>query len=473
MAASPKNKKQPNKITSLLSSKRNISILLIVIIAAFGAWRVFLSEASPNNCQLEKSVNICDIDQVQGNLDNILSNGAEAYNLNKKDPKNWPQYYGTAFRAPTSALDGSQPVYRVYNSSVTAHDYMLEAGKKDKEAKNPGKVTVEKIAFYAWPDGKRTGTVAVYRLTQSGGTTKVIFTTDRAWRDKLIAADVNNKDGWKDGGIPFYAFPPAYQAIGTNGKPQANPYDCSIKENFVSDRCTAARNNVATAVKEGNIAASNSCPTTLTAYINEPFPSRFPKACQDKWNKESSNCSIKENFASDRCKDARVAFEKAEKERIARENAERQAAEARQNRNTGSGRNTGGGTGGSSSPRIDPKQPTECPRGKVYFGGSCKNSQDVRNLALIVECRNSGRFWVNGACIRGVSEGKNWWCKLNPGEYQIQGPKAKWNKGDAFLRVIYNVKNRDAAQKRCDAMRTFINRTAEYRGYTNQLSGPY
>jgi hypothetical protein len=89
MAASPRNKKQPNKITSLLSSKRNIYILLIVIIAAIGAWRVFISGASPNNCQPEKGVNICDIDQVQGNLDNVLSNGPEAYNLNKNDPGNF------------------------------------------------------------------------------------------------------------------------------------------------------------------------------------------------------------------------------------------------------------------------------------------------------------------------------------------------------------------------------------------------
>ena len=368
-----------NNKLSMLSSKRNISILLIVIIAAFGAWRVLLSGASPNNCQPEKGVNICDIDEVQGNLDNILSNGPEAYNLNKNDPGNWPLYLGTAFRAPASSLDGAQPVYRVFNSSVSWHDYMLEAGKKDKEAKSPGKVANEGIAFYAWPSASRAGLVPVYRLTQSGGTTKVIFTTDRAWRDKLVAADINNSEGWKDGGIPFYAFPPTYKAIATDGKPQANPYDCSVKENFVSDRCTASRTNLATAVASGNIAASNDCPATLIAYNNEPFPSRFPQVCQDKWNKELSNCSVKENFVSDRCKDVRAAFDKAEEERIARENAERQAAVARQNTSTGSGRSSGssgGSTGGGSNGIVD------CSKLQYYSTNECKAARDNLSTAL-------------------------------------------------------------------------------------------
>jgi hypothetical protein len=459
--------KTKNNKLSMLSSKRNISILLIVIIAAFGAWRVFLSGASPNNCQPEKGVNICDIDQVQGNVDNILSNGPEAQNLGK-DSANWPLYLGTAFRAPTSSLDGAQPVYRVFNSSVSWHDYMLEAGKKDKEAKSPGKVANEGIAFYAWPDGSRAGTVPVYRLTQAGGTTKVIFTTDRAWRDKLVAADINNSEGWKDGGIPFYAFPPTYKAIATDGKPQTNPYDCSVKENFVSDRCTAARTNLTTAVASGNIAASNDCPATLEAYIKEPFPSRFPQECQDKWNKELSNCSVKENFVSDRCKDARAAFDKVEEERIARENAERQAAIARQSRSTGSGT----GTGASTSPVVDPGQSTDCPKGEVYFGGSCRNSQEVQNLGLVLQCQNSGRFWANGVCIETVRGGKDWNCVLLPGEMQRQLPKSPWTPGTKFTNRINNVKNKEAAQKQCDAMRTFLNKTDQYRKYKNKLEGP-
>jgi hypothetical protein len=330
MATSPKYKNTTN-ITSKLTNKRNVSIVLIAIIAAFGAWRVFLSGASPNNCQPEKSVNICDIDQVQGNTDNILSNGPEAQDLNKKDPGTWPLYFGTAFRAPSTSLDGAQPVYRVYNNSVTWHDYMFDASAKSKQAQNPGAVVIEGIAFYAWPDASRTGTVPVYRLSQGGSTTKVIFTTDRAWRDKLVAADVNNSNGWKDGGIPFYAFPPTYQAVGADGKATANPYDCSKQENFISERCTAQRNNLNAAIANGSISASNDCPATLEAYIKEPFPSRFPQACQDKWNKEASNCSIRENFISERCIDARAAFERAEQERIARETAARNAA------NNGSG----------------------------------------------------------------------------------------------------------------------------------------
>jgi len=344
MATSPKSKNTTNN-TSKLTNKRNVSIVLIAIIAAFGAWRVFLSGASPNNCQPEKSINICDIDQVQGNTDNILSNGPEAQDINKRDAANWPLYFGTAFRAPTASLDGAQPVYRVFNESVTWHDYLFDAGVKDKETKNPGKVKNEGIAFYAWPDGSRAGTVPVYRLTQGGGTTKVIFTTDRAWRDKLVAADVNNSNGWKDGGIPFYAFPPTYKAISADNKPQANPYDCSIQENFVSDRCTAQRNNLNNAIANGTIAASNDCPATLEAYIKEPFPSRFPQECQDKWNKEASNCSIKENFLSERCSDARAAFEQAERDRIARENAKRQEAARRSSIRRGGN----GGNGGSIS----------------------------------------------------------------------------------------------------------------------------
>jgi hypothetical protein len=290
MATSPKYKNTKN-ITSKLTNKRNVSIVLIAIIAAFGAWRVFLSGASPNNCQPEKSINICDIDQVQGNTDNILSNGPEAQDINKRDAANWPLYFGTAFRAPTASLDGAQPVYRVFNESVTWHDYLFDAGVRDKETKNPGKVKNEGIAFYAWPDGSRAGTVPVYRMTQGGGTTKVIFTTDKAWRDKIIAADTNNSDGWKDGGIPFYAFPPTYKAIATDGKPQANPYDCSIQENFVSERCATQRKNLEEAVANGTVGSTNECPETLEAYKKEVFPSRFTQACQDKWNAVLANPS--------------------------------------------------------------------------------------------------------------------------------------------------------------------------------------
>jgi hypothetical protein len=376
--AKTKNKKQPNKIKSLLSSKQNIYILLIVIIAAFGAWRVFLSGASPNNCQPEKGVNICDIDQVQGNLDNVLSNGPEAQNLGK-DTANWPLYFGAAFRAPTSALDGAQPVYRVYNGNATWHDYMLEAGKRDKEAKAPGQVTNEGIVFYAWPSASRPGLVPVYRLTQGGTGTKVIFTTDRAWRDKFVAADINNNVGWKDGGIPFYAFPPTYKAIAADGKPQANPNDCSIRENFVSDRCRDARNALNEAVANGNVAASNDCPATLEVYIKEPFPSRFPQACQDKWNKEQSNCSVRENFVSDRCRDARAAFEKAEAERIARENAERQAAIARQNNGGGNGRgNNGGGDNGGGN--------VDCSKQEYFYTDAC--SAQRRSIQALINIGN-------------------------------------------------------------------------------------
>ena len=455
----------------MLSSKRNISILLIVIIAAFGAWRVFLSGASPNNCQPEKGVNICDIDQVQGNVDNILSNGPEAQNLGK-DSANWPLYLGTAFRAPTSSLDGAQPVYRVFNSSVSWHDYMLEAGKKDKEAKSPGKVANEGIAFYAWPDGSRAGTVPVYRLTQAGGTTKVIFTTDRAWRDKLVAADINNSEGWKDGGIPFYAFPPTYKAIATDGKPQTNPYDCSVKENFVSDRCTAARTNLTTAVASGNIAASNDCPATLEAYIKEPFPSRFPQECQDKWNKELSNCSVKENFVSDRCKDARAAFDKVEEERIARENAERQAAIARQN-------SGGGGDGGEDGITLE-ETPTNCPGGEIFVSGRCTNAAAFDRLTRALVCQSRGNTWFpagNGLCVgAGSTIGRNWKCQLIPGKMNITalGPVATWVKGTAQTYEFKNyIGTKALAETMCKNKADYLNNQARFKDYKYRLDGPY
>ena len=467
-----------NNKLSILSSKRNISILLIVIIASFGAWRVFLSGASPNNCQPEKGVNICDIDQVQGNVDNILSNGPEAYNLNKNDPGNWPLYFGTAFRAPTNALDGAQPVYRVYNSSASWHDYMLEAGKKDKEAKAAGKVANEGIVFYAWPDGSRPGTVPVYRLTQVGGTTKVIFTTDRAWRDKAVAADINNADGWKDGGIPFYAFPPAYKAIATDGKPQVNPYDCSVKENFVSERCTAQRNNLANAIATGVIAASNDCPATLEAYIKEPFPSRFPQECQDKWNKELSNCSVKENFVSDRCKDARAAFDKAEEERIARENAERQAAASRQSRNTGSVSRAGGGDNGDDG--VTPGDTsTNCPDGEIFLYGKCINAAALDSLARAQKCQNEGNTWYaagNGTCVgAGSTIGRNWKCQLIPGQMNTaaQGKPPKWKKGIAQTWEFKNVLAKALAENNCKGKASSLNREERFKEYKYRLDGPY
>ncbi len=466
--------KTKNNKLSILSSKRNISILLIVIIAAFGAWRVFLSGAAPNNCQPEKGVNICDIDQVHGNVDNILSNGTEAQNLGK-DTANWPLYLGAAFRAPTSALDGAQPVYRVFNSSVSWHDYMFEAGKKDKEAKAPGQVANEGIAFYAWPSASRPGLVPVYRLTQSGGTTKVIFTTDRAWRDKLVAADINNKDGWKDGGIPFYAFPPNYQAIAPDNKPQANPNDCSIKENFVSDRCTGARNNLNEAVANGNVAASNDCPETLAAYIKEPFPSRFPQACQDKWNKEQSNCSIRENFVSDRCRDARAAFEKAEEERIARENADRQAAIARQN-NGGGGATRGGDNGDDGI--IPGSTSTNCPDGEIFLYGRCINAASLDRLTRATNCQNRGNTWYpagNGLCVgAGSTIGRNWKCQLIPGKNNIGFSSEIWVKGTAQTYEFKNyIGNKALAETMCKNKADNLNNQARFKDYKYRLDGPY
>ena len=278
-----------NKKNNIKKSKRKtfttkkIAIIFLIIgLAGFATWRLLFAGAAPNNCQPEKNVPICDVDQVQGNLDNILSNGPEAYNLGQ-DKANWPLYLGTAFRAPTATLDGAQPVYRMFNPAATFHDYLFDAPAKEKQAKD-SKVVNEGVAFFAWPTASRSGLVPVYKLTQLGSTTKVIFTTDKAWRDLKIAEDANNKDGWKDSGIAFYAFPPNYKAIGVDNKPQENPYDCSIKENFVSERCTQARTNLDEAVKGGRVANSDDCPATVEAYRKEAFPSRFSQECRDKWN---------------------------------------------------------------------------------------------------------------------------------------------------------------------------------------------
>lgn len=314
-----KNIKRSNRITKFINNKKFIAGLVIIIVAAIGTYIIAISGASPGNCQADSGVSICDIDQVlittpQG--DSVLSQNNEAKSL--ADQKRGI-YYGAAFRAPIKAFKGAVPVYRVYNADATYHDFVVAKQKNAKAAKGY-KLRDEGIAFYAW-ETKVAGTVPVYRITRGGGITQAIFSTDKAWIDKMVASGLNNNEGWKKDAIgdfvAFYAYPPNYTVAG-----QVNPYDCSIQANYLSDRCKGSRENLDNAIKNGDIPKTSACPADLNTYLRAPFPGQFDKACQDKWNKASSDCSKSENFVSERCKAAREAFEKAEQERQAKLRAE-------------------------------------------------------------------------------------------------------------------------------------------------------
>lgn len=305
-----------NNLNGLINKYKKIIILLaVIILAAIGAYLVNFSEAAPNNCQYDGQTPICDIDQTlihNACCDSVLSSDNEAQSLGNNAKG---IYYGAAFRAPLhDKYKGAIPVYRVYNSEATYHDYVIERQKNEKAAKGY-KFKVEKVAFYAW-EHQVPGTVPVYRLTRGGSITQSIFSTDKAWVDRTLAANANNNEGWKANVlaefIAFYAYPPDYKVAG-----QTNPYDCSILENYVSDRCKNARENLDKAITKGDIPKNNTCPTDVNTYMRAPFPSQFDKACQDKWNNYAKDCSKQENFLSDRCKSAREALATAEAARAA------------------------------------------------------------------------------------------------------------------------------------------------------------
>lgn len=300
---------------------------------------------------MQDGVPICDVDQTAGGSDTVPSRDAEPKNLGQNG---WGVYYGAAFRAPAHEYKGSVPITRIYNQSATYHDWTTPLQKSQKEAKYKGKTTNEGVAFYAWRTQVE-GTVPVYRLTRGGSHTQTIFSTDKAWVDRLLAQSGSNPNGWKRDQfapfIAFYAYPPNYQVADT-----PNPYDCSIKENYVTSRCDTQRANLEKAATEGRIPEDNQCPQTLTDFQEAPFPGEFTQDCQNYWNTYAKDCSITENYASDRCIEERQKVAAAQQEAIRkREEAQRAALAAKQasqGGSSGSGTSSGNSSGTSRSGSI-------------------------------------------------------------------------------------------------------------------------
>lgn len=231
------------KNTSKLS--KVIGVVLVLAFATFAVLNLTNTEAASENCQKEGTETICDIDQVAGNTDTVLSKSAEAKNLAKSG---WGTYYGAAFRAPMHAYKGAVPITRIYNPGATYHDWTTPLQKSQKEAKYKGKTRNEGVAFYAWRTQLK-GTVPVYRLTRGGPHTQTIYSTDGSWILRLLAQSGSDPNGWKRDQfapyVAFYAYPPNYKVANA-----PNPYDCSIQANFVSERCKDQRENLKNALSE-------------------------------------------------------------------------------------------------------------------------------------------------------------------------------------------------------------------------------
>lgn len=352
-------------------------VAIVVIIAAVGAYLLFFASAATNNCQAEKGVQICDVDQTAGGADSILSTAGEAENLGAQG---WGTYYGAAFRAPMSAVNGAVPIHRVFNPGASYHDFVTDAQKGQKEAKY-GALTYEGVAFFAWTT-QQPNTVPVYRISRGGASTQAMFSTDRAWVDNMLAQGANNPDGWKvnqyGDEIAFYAYPPNYKVADT-----VNPYDCSILENFVSSRCDAARTNLVTKIDNG-APVGNTCPETLEVYQKAPFVSQFDAACQKKWNDYMQRCDIPENFATDRCKgprEALAAAQQAQAEARKKAQAEAAAAAAKNNptkyqpdKTTKTPPTSDTTTGSTTPPKPTTGRPADCPEPRVRDdNGKCLN----------------------------------------------------------------------------------------------------
>jgi len=300
-----------SKLSSLPKVNKWLALLFVAVVAGVGAYIIYRANAATNNCQLENSVQICDVDMALGNDVTVLSTKGWSESLGQQGF--W--YFGAVFRAPTTSLAGAVPVNSVYNASTTYRDYMTTGQKALKDSAFPGKTTDEGTVFYAWEQPGQPNTVPVYRITQGGDTTKTFFSTDLGTINRLLAEDQNNPNGWKkdqfagSGFVAFYAYPPNYAVA-----KQPNPYDCSIQANFVSERCTGPREALVVRVEAGDVPVGNDCPASLAIYQKAPFASQFDQACQDKWNSYMNDCSIQENFISDRCKQERQAFVDAEAE---------------------------------------------------------------------------------------------------------------------------------------------------------------
>jgi uncharacterized membrane protein YgcG len=340
-----------SKLKNIKNPKLLLAGLLIVAIASFGTWRVFFAGAAPWNCQKENGIDICDIDQTAGNDDTVLSVDGEPQVLASQG---WGIYYGAAFRAPRQSYNGALPVTRILNATHSWHDWVTDPQLNFKQANYGANSTLinEGIAFFAWPDGRQPGTVPVYRITRGGPHSQSMFTTDKAWVDRTIAADAGNPNGWRFGGtmpeVAFYAFPPNYMVAG-----QANPYDCSILENFVSDRCTYQRQQLESHTSQGNIPKDNECPKTADAYLRVPFPGQLSADCQKFWNTYIQDCTIPANLETDRCAAERQKRAQQQQEQIRnRTNANNNGNKASSG---GSGSSNVGGSSGGGQKRPEQK----------------------------------------------------------------------------------------------------------------------
>ncbi|MCA9330051.1 hypothetical protein KDA11_05355, partial [Candidatus Saccharibacteria bacterium] len=290
-------------------NRKTIAIIIVIALASIGAYLLFFASAATNNCQVENNVQICDVDQTAGSADTVLSLYGEAESLANSG---WGIYYGAAFRAPTSAYNGAVPVHRLNNGNASWHEWVTDAQKGQKEAAagGAGNLVHEGVAFFAWTDASQPGTVPIYRITRGGTDTQSIFTTDKAWVDKMLVGGE-----WKaDETMPliaFYAYPANYAVAET-----PNPYDCSIQVNYESDRCASQKQNLEKGVSQGVITASTECPKSWSDWNKNVNPGQFAKECQDIWNTYGKDCSNSEILATDRCKKEREALEAANKAAI-------------------------------------------------------------------------------------------------------------------------------------------------------------
>lgn len=411
---------------------------MVLPFIAIGVWLTLFTSAAPNNCQSENGFNICDVDQVAGGSDTVLSISAEAQSLGTQG---WGMYYGAAFRAPTAAYNGAVPVHRVLNQGASYHDWVTDDQKSAKEAKY-GANTYEGVAFFAWKTAGQPGTVPVYRLTRAGAATQTIFSTDKAWVDRILAESGSNPDGWKANQfgplIAFYAYPPNYKVAD-----QVNPYDCAILDNFVSERCKPQRENLDKAIKAGKIPTTNECPKTLTAYREAPFAGQFDQNCQTFWNTYMQDCSIAENFLADRCKQEREVIAKAAAEQ-ARLRAEAQA-QARRNAAKTSGSRSSGSRSNSSQPKKTDTPSTPATTAPVttevdldalarsFGSGSFGAGQTVKRGTCTISWKME-KFWG----FVGSSTGKKVYKNLTSAECEARLSIAKRKTIDGMNRKHYD-----------------------------------
>jgi hypothetical protein len=369
-----------SKLNSLPKVNKWLALLFVAVIAGVGAYIIFRANAATNNCAAVDAVQICDVNMALGNNETALSTNEWSESLGNAG---W-WYFGAVFRAPTTAYAGAVPISAVFNESTTYRDYMTVGQKSLKDSAYPGKTRDEGVAFYAWENAGQPDTVPVYRITQGGSTTKTFYSTDLGTINRLLAESQNDPNGWKrdqfagSSFIAFYAYPPNYAVA-----KQPNPYDCTIQANYVSDRCAGPRAALDTAVAAGNVPVGKDCPATLEIYRKAPFASQFDQACQDKWNTYMNDCSVQENFVSDRCKVERQAFVDAEAEQ-ARQRAAAAAAQRRTPRKPGTPRTPGTpgtpGTGDTETPgEVTPDTAVATTTGGNAFAGTGGRGSSRRN----------------------------------------------------------------------------------------------